>query len=126
MIKVYYRGNCGSSRRTMEWFKKQRIPIEIQKIKRISEADIIRLLTFTDQGILGLFKRPEGVISNINKNYLDIEELDFRQAISYLKMNTDLLRTPIILTEKKGMIGYNEYDIREFIPKEYRKLKKIF
>lgn len=126
MIKIYYSVSCGSSNRALQWFNKQGIPIETQRIKKISVVDIIQILTLTDHGIRGIIKRPRGNFSVVDEKYSEIENMKFKQAVLYLARNSDLLRTPIIIDGKKVMIGYNGTSIREFIPREYRKFREIF
>ncbi|MFQ6324169.1 ArsC/Spx/MgsR family protein [Lactococcus garvieae] len=43
------------------------------------------------------------------------------EAINYIKVNPDFLRSPIIIEKDKVLIGYNPEQIRMFLPKEYRR-----
>ncbi|WP_285009606.1 ArsC/Spx/MgsR family protein [Lactococcus formosensis] len=47
--------------------------------------------------------------------------MKLKSALYYLKMNTSLFKTPIILDENNYLIGYNSDEIRRFFPREYRK-----
>jgi len=57
MIKVYYRGSCGSSRRAFAWFEKYNITIQKQQISKITRSDLIKLLQHSDEGLKSIVKR---------------------------------------------------------------------
>ncbi|GFO52429.1 hypothetical protein ikelab_17040 [Lactococcus garvieae] len=58
MIKVYYRGSCGSSRRAFAWFEKYNIDVEKQQISKMTRSDLIKLLQHSDEGLKSIVKRP--------------------------------------------------------------------
>ncbi|WP_270318311.1 ArsC/Spx/MgsR family protein [Lactococcus petauri] len=43
------------------------------------------------------------------------------EGINYLKVNPNLLRSPIIIEKDKVLIGYNPEQIRMFLPQAYRR-----
>ncbi len=52
---------------------------------------------------------------------IDLDELSVRQLIELIELYPSLLRRPIILDEKRMQIGFNEDEIRAFLPRNYRK-----
>ncbi len=44
-----------------------------------------------------------------------------KQLIGLIETYPSLLRRPIILDEKRMQIGFNEDEIRAFLPRKYRK-----
>ena len=48
-------------------------------------------------------------------------DMTLNEALDYLLSNSDLLPTPIIMDEKNFLIGYNENEIRKFLPKKLRR-----
>lgn len=46
--------------------------------------------------------------------------LSFSEALNYLLLYPELLRTPIIFSENKLLVGFNSDEIRKFIPSVYR------
>jgi len=52
---------------------------------------------------------------------VDLDELSVRQLIELIELYPSLLRRPIILDEKRMQIGFNEDEIRAFLPRNYRK-----
>lgn len=117
MVKVFYRSSCISSRQACLWLKEYNIPSENLKITGILKEDIIQLLTFSEHGFEDLLRRQSSI--NINK-ISHLQTMNFTEGVDYLLNNIDLLKTPIILAENKYMIGFNEDNIRQFLPKGYR------
>lgn len=121
MIKVYYRGSCGSSRRAKEWFKKYGIEIQEYRISQLHHEDLLKLLTLSSDGIEEILKRP-GKSSTLNNNLInDLMILSFSEALDFILFHKEILQTPIILDGKNYLIGYNEEEIRKFLPKTYRR-----
>ena len=46
--------------------------------------------------------------------------LQFNQALEFIMSHPELLRTPIILENDKLLVGYNEEEIRAFIPRLFK------
>ena len=69
----------------------------------------------------------EEIISTRSKAFqeldLDIDELSLKELYTLIQETPSLLRRPIVLDEKRMQIGYNEDEIRQFIPREVRALE---
>lgn len=52
---------------------------------------------------------------------IDIDELSIMDLIDLIAKNPSLLRRPIIMDSKRMQIGFNEDEIRAFLPRDYRK-----
>ena len=50
-----------------------------------------------------------------------MEDLSISTLIQLIEENPSLLRRPIILDGKRMQIGFNEDEIRAFLPRSYRK-----
>ena len=50
-------------------------------------------------------------------------EMNMDEGLEYLSRNAYLLRSPIVLDENKVQVGYNMDDLRQFFPREYRRLE---
>lgn len=121
MILLYYRKRCTSSLKAIKWFKKYKLDIHIKTIGQISREEIITALGSTDKGISELVKHPNhGSKEDACKIRL-MKTMLLSEAIDYIKVNPDLLRSPIIIEKDKVLIGYNPDQIRMFLPKEYRR-----
>ncbi len=54
---------------------------------------------------------------------MDIDNLSLGQLLELLQTNPGLFRRPIILDDKRLEVGYNEDEIRQFLPRQVRILE---
>ncbi|QQC73877.1 ArsR family transcriptional regulator [Lactococcus garvieae] len=121
MIKVYYRGSCGSSRRAFSWFEKYNLNVQKQQISKITRNDLVKLLQLSDEGLKDIVKRPGKSSSEVRDALKYMELLSFNEALDFLISHPYVLQTSIIMDKHNHLIGYNEDEIRKFLPKEYRR-----
>lgn len=125
MIKVYYRGSCGSSQRAFSWFLKHKLDVQKKQISKITRNDLIKLLQFSDEGLKEIVKRPSKSKTEVRELLKHLEILSFNEAIDFLILNPCMLQTPIIMARHNHLVGYNEDDIRMFLPKQYRRHRSL-
>ncbi|MGL4248159.1 MAG: ArsC/Spx/MgsR family protein [Lactococcus garvieae] len=121
MIKVYYRGSCGSSRRTLSWFKKYNMDVKKLQISKMTRNDLVKILQLSDGGLKDIVKRPRKSRSEVRDALKYMELLSFNEALDFVLSHPYVLQTPIIMDGNNHLIGYNEDEIRKFLPKEYRR-----
>jgi regulatory protein spx len=51
---------------------------------------------------------------------VDIDQMPLKDLINVIKDHPGILRRPIILDEKRLQVGYNEDEIRRFLPRKVR------
>lgn len=119
-IKFFYRGNCSSSHRALDWLKNHGIKVDQKRISEITSNDLKLLLSLTENGFQEVIKKSNKISVEVRQKIRYMETLSFEEAIEFLVLQSDLIRTPIILDDKKYMIGYHEEDIRKFLSSEYR------
>ncbi|ERO41620.1 negative regulator of proteolysis [Lactiplantibacillus plantarum] len=82
--------------------------------------DLKRILSLTEHGV-------DDIISARSKDYPEIApklpEMPLNEALKLLCDHPKLLRRPIIISDSKIQVGFNEDDIRQFIPRPVRRLK---
>ncbi|HAP9801835.1 TPA: Spx/MgsR family RNA polymerase-binding regulatory protein [Enterococcus faecium] len=83
----------------------------------LTESEIKKILAATEGGV-------QDIISTRSKIYeklgIDFNELTLKQMIVLFKEYPSLLRRPILIDEKRILIGFNEDEIRSFVPREIR------
>lgn len=121
MIKIYYQTSCSSSKKLFAWVKQYNIEADLKRVRAIHKKDLIHLLSQTDEGIREVVKHKNHTNEEISQKLEHLNSLTFDEAIDFLLENTELLRTPIILSKNNYMIGYHYENIREFIPPGWRK-----
>ncbi len=110
MITVYT-GKDKSSRSAVSWFLWQNIEIKVCTKGKMKDETI--------RSICEEF--PFKIDTMFSKRSKFFEQYTFEEKVELLIKERRLLRTPIIHTQKKLLIGFNEEQIRKFIPREQRK-----
>jgi len=124
MITLYYKANSTSSRSAVVWFKEKEIEVCAKRINYISKDELIHLLFLTDNGFMSILKGEKKALESTKAQLKYFHELNFNEALEYIMKHFELVKVSIIFDENKLLVGYNEEVIRQFLPKEYRRLNK--
>ncbi|KRM95827.1 arsenate reductase [Liquorilactobacillus aquaticus DSM 21051] len=122
MVTLYTSPSCTSCRKARAWLKEHDISFKERNIfsEPLSINEIKQILQMTENG-------TEEIISKRSKAYqklnIDLNDMPLQQLFSLVQKNPGLLRRPIILDEKRLQVGYNEDEIRRFLPREVRALE---
>ena len=54
------------------------------------------------------------------QNDIDIDSMKINDLIKFIQENPSVLKRPIMIDERRFLVGYNSEEIRVFIPKELR------
>jgi len=84
----------------------------------LTADELQQILSLTENGADDLISTRSKVFQKLD---IDLDELSVRQLIELIELYPSLLRRPIILDEKRMQIGFNEDEIRAFLPRNYRK-----
>jgi regulatory protein spx len=84
-------------------------PLSIKEIKEI--------LRMTEDGTDEIISTRSKIFQKLNIN---VESLPLKELYSLIQENPGLLRRPIIIDEKRLQVGYNEDEIRRFLPRRVR------
>ncbi|API88866.1 transcriptional regulator Spx [Marinilactibacillus sp. 15R] len=122
MIKLYVSPSCTSCRKAKAWLEEQNLEFEEKNIfhEPLSQDEIKNILSLTEEG-------TEEIISYRSQAYqsldVDIEDLSMNELLALFKNQPSLIRRPIIMDDRRLQIGYNEEEIRCFLPREVRELE---
>lgn len=122
MVTLYTSPSCTSCRKARAWLKEHNIPYAERNIfsDPLSVDELKQILQMTEDG-------TEEIISTRSKVYQDlhvnIDELSLKDLLDLVQRHPGLLRRPIIMDEKRLQVGYNEDEIRRFLPHEVRALE---
>lgn len=53
----------------------------------------------------------------------DLDDLPLKDLLTLVQENPGLLRRPIMIDEKRLQVGFNEDEIRRFLPRDVRQLE---
>ena len=121
MISLYTTPSCTSCRKARAWLTENELPFKERNIfsDPLNSDELMEILSLTKNG-------TEDIISTRSKVYqkldIDLEELKLEELLSLIEKYPNLLKRPIILDENKLQVGYNEEDIRTFVPRNLRKI----
>ncbi|MBE9878792.1 Spx/MgsR family RNA polymerase-binding regulatory protein [Enterococcus casseliflavus] len=121
MISLYTTPSCTSCRKARAWLTENELPFKERNIfsDPLNSDELMEILSLTKNG-------TEDIISTRSKVYqkldIDLEELKLEELLSLIEKYPNLLKRPIILDENKLQVGYNEEDIRKFVPRNLRKI----
>ncbi|HGC7604999.1 TPA: Spx/MgsR family RNA polymerase-binding regulatory protein [Streptococcus agalactiae] len=120
MITLFLSPSCTSCRKARAWLSKHEVTFEEHNIitSPLNKEELLQILSFTENG-------TEDIISTRSKVFqklaIDVDELSTSSLMELISENPSLLRRPIILDKKRMQIGFNEDEIRAFLPRDYRK-----
>jgi len=121
MVTLYTSSSCSSCRKAKRWFESNNIKYREKNIIgiRLTRNDIINMLKYSENGF-------EDIISTRSKVFkesqLEPDEMKFSELAEFIIENPTVLKRPIIINEQIMQTGYNEDEIRAFIPREFRRL----
>ncbi|MBK5076276.1 transcriptional regulator Spx [Lactococcus lactis] len=123
MITIYTKGSCLSSRNVRKWLENHHILFKEVNLttQTISKEEFMELLRFTQFGTQELLSRNSNIYRKLSKRY-NFQELTLSELILVVQAYPSLLRKPIVFDGKRLQVGYNEDEMRKFIPRLYRKV----
>jgi regulatory protein spx len=124
MVNLYTTPSCTSCRKAKAWLEEHHInyiernilshPLTIDEIKSI--------LRLTEEGTTEIISTNSKTFKELN---IEIESLPLNEFYKLIMKYPQMLRRPIIQDEKRLQIGYNEEEIRRFLPRSLRTFVNI-
>lgn len=124
MITIYISPSCSSCRKAKRWLEKYNLDY-VEKnlfITPLSTREIKDILEKTENGTEDIISTRSKVIA---ENNIDLDSMSISQLIEFIQDNPSAIKRPIIIDGNKLQIGYNEEEIRMFIPRKLRNLAPI-
>jgi regulatory protein spx len=115
MVRIYTSPSCSSCRKVKKWFELQRIPFEERNIFSavLNEQELKEMLAKTENGTEDIISTRSKIIKEQN---LDVDSMSISQLVSFIRENPSVLKRPIMVDDRRIQVGYNEEEIRTFIP----------
>src|SRR5699024_8526447 len=122
MVTLYTSQSCTSCRKAKAWLQENGIPFKERNIfsEPLNIDEIKNILRMTEDGTEDIISKRSKAYSKLN---VDLDELPMKQLYKLISKNPGLLRRPIIVDEKRLQVGYNEDEIRRFLPRQVRELE---
>ena len=119
MIKIYTTPSCSSCRKAKKFFEEEEIPYQEKNIfvTELNDDELKDILSKTENGTEDIISTRSKIIK---ESGIDVDNMTISQLIKFIRENPSVLKRPIMLDESKVQVGYNEEEIRVFIPHEKR------
>ncbi|WP_354632573.1 transcriptional regulator SpxA [Levilactobacillus brevis] len=121
-VTLYTSPSCTSCRKARLWFEEHGIAYREQNIfsEPLTVNDIKSILRLTEDG-------TEEIVSKRSRAYqeltVDLDDLPLRDLYALIQEHPGILRRPIMVDEKRLQVGFNEEEIRHFLPRKVRALE---
>lgn len=122
MVTLYITPSCTSCRKARVWLEENNIPYVERNIfsEPLTLTEIKEILRMTEEGTEDIISTRSKAYSELN---MDISEMPLNEFFQVVQEQPGLLRRPIMIDEKRLQIGFNEDEIRRFLPREVRALE---
>jgi regulatory protein spx len=119
MVTLYTSPSCTSCRKAKSWLEEHDIPYRERNIfsEPLSIDEIKEILRMTEDGTDEIISTRSKTFQKLN---VVVETMPLQDLFELIKDNPGLLRRPIIIDEKRLQVGYNEDEIRRFLPRKVR------
>ncbi|WP_270181642.1 transcriptional regulator SpxA [Alkalihalobacillus sp. CinArs1] len=119
MVTLYTSPSCTSCRKAKAWLQEHDISFTERNIfaEPLTIEEVKEILRMTEDG-------TDEIISTRSKTFqelgLNLDNVSLQELFELISEYPGLLRRPIILDEKRLQVGYNEDEIRRFLPRKVR------
>ncbi|SDQ50959.1 transcriptional regulator SpxA [Carnobacterium viridans] len=122
MVTLYTSPSCTSCRKARAWLEENNITYKERNIfsEPLTIGEIKSILRMTEDGTEEIISTRSKVFQELN---VDLDDLPLNELFDLIQDNPGLLRRPIMVDEKRLQVGYNEDEIRRFLPREVRALE---
>ncbi|MCH6264597.1 transcriptional regulator SpxA [Neobacillus citreus] len=119
MVTLFTTPSCTSCRKAKAWFDEHQIEYKERNVlaQPLSVDEIKSILRLTEEGTSEIISTNSKTFQELN---IDLDTLPLNEFYKLIIENPKMLRRPIILDEKRLQVGYNEEEIRSFLPRRVR------
>lgn len=122
LLTLYTSPSCTSCRKARAWLQEHEIPFVERNIfsEPLTSHELQTILQMTEDGTEEIISTRSKVFQKLN---MDLDELPLNDLLKLVQENPGLLRRPIMVDEKRLQVGFNEDEIRRFLPRDVRQLE---
>lgn len=122
MVIIYLSPSCTSCRKALAWLEEYDIPyIERNIMKHPPTAlELNKMMSLTAKGTDELISTRSKAFKDLNVN---IDDFSLHELYEFIYEHPEILRKPIIIDQRRIQVGFNESEIRQFVPRSVRRLQ---
>ncbi|PFV69533.1 transcriptional regulator Spx [Bacillus sp. AFS059628] len=124
MVILYTTASCSSCRKAKAWLEEHQIDYTEKNIvsNSLTVDELKSILRLTEDGATEIISTRSKTFQELNIN---IEALSLNEFYQLIIEYPQMLRRPIMLDEKRLQVGFNEEEIRKFLPRSVRTFLNI-
>lgn len=122
MITIYTVSSCTSCKKAKTWLNAHQLTYKEQNLGKegITKEELLDILTKTENGVASIVSSKNRYAKGLG---VDIEELSVNEVIDLIMETPRILKSPILVDDKRLQVGYKEDDIRAFLPRSVRNVE---
>ena len=115
MIVIYTSPSCSSCKKVKKWFDEQNIPYKEKNIfsSVLNPTELKEILAKSENGTDDIISTRSNIIK---EGKVNIEDMSVNELVDFIRHNPSVLKRPIVVDDRRIQVGYNEEEIRSFIP----------
>ncbi|HJF37508.1 MAG TPA: transcriptional regulator SpxA [Weissella cibaria] len=119
MVTLYTSPSCTSCRKARAWLEGNAIPYKERNVFKepLTRDEIKNILRMTEDGTEEIISTRSKLFSELD---ISLDDLSLGELIEMIQKQPALLKRPLMIDEKRMQVGYNEDEIRRFLPHEVR------
>ncbi|MCR6107325.1 transcriptional regulator Spx [Salipaludibacillus agaradhaerens] len=119
MVTLFTSPSCTSCRKAKAWLEEHDIEFVERNLfsEPLSVEEVKQVIRMTEDGTDEIISTRSKVFQELD---VDLDSMPLQQLFQLISDHPGLLRRPIILDEKRIQVGYNEAEIRRFLPRKVR------
>ncbi len=112
--------SCTSCRKAKKWLVENGVDFKERNIfaNPLSKNELKQILMLSESGTEGLISTRSYVYDQFKDK---INSLTIGELLNLLEAHPEMIRRPIMIDEKRLQIGFNDDEIRRFLPRDVRK-----
>ncbi|MBB6448475.1 regulatory protein spx [Geomicrobium halophilum] len=119
MVTLLTSPSCTSCRKAKGWLEEHNIPFTERNIfaEPLSVEEVKDVIRMTEDGTDEIVSKRSKIFQELD---IDVDTLSLQHLFELISEHPGLLRRPIIFDDKRLQVGYNEAEIRRFLPRKIR------
>ena len=119
MLNLYVAPSSASSRKARAWLKGHDIAFRERNINSnpLNADEVKQILRLTENGSEDIISTRSKIFKKLN---IDFDSLSLSDLVDLVVKYPDLIKRPIVFEDKRLEVGYNEEEIRRFLPRSIR------
>ncbi|MBB5174841.1 transcriptional regulator SpxA [Texcoconibacillus texcoconensis] len=119
MVTLLTSPSCTSCRKAKAWLEEHEIEFVERNIfsEPLSVEEVKEVVRLTEDGTDEIISTRSKVFQELE---VDLDSMSLQELFKLISEHPGLLRRPIIMDEKRIQVGYNDAEIRRFLPRKVR------